>query len=489
MAAIRRLWRSEIVSAVDQVAVLDKAAAESGVTGRYLFMTIMSAGIAVLGLLQSSPAVVIGAMLLSPLMSPIIGAGLALAVGDTHWLKVAARTLAIGTIMAIGISALIVFLSPIQTVTQEIAARTRPNLFDLLIALFSALAGAYAMIKGREGTIAGVAIATALMPPLAVVGFGLAIFNWTVFGGALMLFITNLMTIALSAAVIARFYGFRTSLTRKQSRWQVMGIVATFAVLAVPLGLSLKQIAWEANAAREARSYIKNSFDRKARLSQIDIDFDADPVTVNAQVLTPRMNAEAEIQVSRGLSSALGHDVIVHIDQYRVGTDPAAAEQAELATARAKEQADALNREVSDLSEQLALVAGVSPVEVLVDRDHRRAQVRARYLEGAGLASYRALERRIGGMAPQWDVRIIPPARPLPNIEFGEDGKPDQASLQLVAWAAKRLDVPIEISGNSGNVAKVGQALKDLGLTRVLVTQRAGNEVQVKWSAPSQFAN
>ena len=84
-------------------------------------------------------------------------------------------------------------ISPIQTVTEEIAARTQPNLFDLLVALFSALAGSYAVIRGREGTIVGVAIATALMPPLAVVGFGLATLNWTVFGGALGLFIPNLV--------------------------------------------------------------------------------------------------------------------------------------------------------------------------------------------------------------------------------------------------------------------------------------------------------
>ena len=105
-------------------------------------------------------------------------------------------TLAWGTLMAIVLCALVVFFSPLQEITSEIAARTRPNLFDLGVAVFSALAGAYAMIRGREGTIVGVAIATALMPPLAVVGFGLATANWLVFSGALLLYITNLMAIA-----------------------------------------------------------------------------------------------------------------------------------------------------------------------------------------------------------------------------------------------------------------------------------------------------
>ena len=167
-------------------------------------MVSMSAGIAILGLLLSSPAVVIGAMLLSPLMDPIMGVGFSLAIGDYRWLRHSARSLAIGALFAILFTALVVFMSPLQTVTSEIAARTRPNLFDLVVAIFSAIAGGYAIIRGREGTIVGVAIATALMPPLAVVGFGLATLNGTVFWGALFLFFTNLTAIALTGTAMAR---------------------------------------------------------------------------------------------------------------------------------------------------------------------------------------------------------------------------------------------------------------------------------------------
>ncbi|MCL4673472.1 MAG: DUF389 domain-containing protein, partial [Sphingomonadaceae bacterium] len=194
LATWRIYWREQIVGTIDQQAVIEKRRAECEITSRYLFMTAMSGGIAVLGLLLSSPAVVIGAMLLSPLMDPIIGLGFALAIGDYRWLRQSAKSLAWGALMAIGLCAVVVFLSPLKDITTEIAARTRPNLFDLFVALFSALAGAYALIRGREGTIVGVAIATALMPPLAVVGFGLATFNGTVFSGALLLFVTNLLT-------------------------------------------------------------------------------------------------------------------------------------------------------------------------------------------------------------------------------------------------------------------------------------------------------
>ena len=274
LAGLKQWWREVAIDDIDQAETIDLIRGESLLTSRYIFMICMSAGIAVLGLLLSSPAVVIGAMLLSPLMNPIVGSGFAFAIGDFNWLKRCARALGIGSALAIAFCAIIVMFSPIKEVTSEIAARTRPSLFDLWVALFSALAGAYALIRGREGTIVGVAIATALMPPLAVVGFGLATLNGTVFGGALLLFVTNLITISLTAAVMARLYGFRSSLSSKQSLVQSLTIVAAFIALAIPLFLSLRQIVWESNATRITRGAIADTFPAKARISTLDIDWD-----------------------------------------------------------------------------------------------------------------------------------------------------------------------------------------------------------------------
>ena len=180
-ALIARYWSSRVIGTVDHVEVNERVHDDAGWTARYLFMTTMSAGIAVLGLLLSSPAVVIGAMLISPLMGPIIGLGFALATVDARQIRRASFALVAGSLLAVLFCAALVVISPLQNVTSEIAARTRPNLFDLAVALFSALAGSYATIRRRSGTIVGVAIATALMPPLATVGFGLATWNWPVF--------------------------------------------------------------------------------------------------------------------------------------------------------------------------------------------------------------------------------------------------------------------------------------------------------------------
>lgn len=318
--SLRRYWLQDVVGTVNQSEVIEKRRAECAMSERYLFMTAMSAGIAVLGLLLSSPAVVIGAMLLSPLMDPIMGLGFALAIGDYHWLRQSARSLAWGSVMAIALTALVVYLSPIQTITPEIASRTQPTLFDLFVALFSALAGAYAMIRGRDGTIVGVAIATALMPPLATVGFGFATWNWTVFSGALLLYVTNLITIALTAWAMARAYGFRTSLSSRQSIYQNLVVFAVFIALIVPLTYSLQQIVFQTNAQRVMRSEIEEAFPVDAEISKLGVDFRADPILASATVYTPELKPEIEAEIERAFSARLKQPAELSLTQLQVGT-------------------------------------------------------------------------------------------------------------------------------------------------------------------------
>lgn len=481
----RLWWRHSVCASVDQAEVIEERREEAVISARYLFMLAMSAGIAVLGLLLSSPAVVIGAMLLSPLMGPIIGLGFSLATGDFGWLRKSAKALAVGTVIAVSFTALIVAVSPIQTVTAEIAARTRPNLFDLFVALFSALAGAYAMIRGREGTVVGVAIATALMPPLAVVGFGLATFNWTVFSGALLLYITNLITIALTATVMARLYGFRSNLNKNQTRVQDIIVIAAFVGLAIPLGISLNQIRKEALFSRQANDAISDSFTGKARISSIDIDFEGDTIAVNATVLTPEIAPRAQELVQRRLSRFLDEPVSVTIEQFKVGTSASAAEEAQLAAARARAE-EASDREVRDLVELLALVAGVDEADVLVDRDNRRAQVMAQPLEGAELLAYRELEQRIARRVPEWKITLVPPARALPDVTLNGEGAEAKASeaIDLAAWAGERIAAPIEVRGRDEDVLAVRRLLAARGVATVPVGEAADGRVQLRWAAP-----
>lgn len=470
--SVRRWWLEDVVGTVDQPRVIEKRRAECALSERYLFMTAMSAGIAVLGLLLSSPAVVIGAMLLSPLMDPIMGLGFALAIGDYQWLKKSARSLAWGTVIAIGLTAGLVFISPIQTITPEIAARTQPNLFDLFVALFSALAGAYAMIRGREGTIVGVAIATALMPPLATIGFGLATWNWTVFSGALLLYVTNLITIALTAWAMARIYGFRTTLSSRQSTFQNLAVFAVFIALAVPLAFSLQQIAFQTNSQRVIRSEIEEPFVAGSEISRLDIDFRSTPISVSASVYTPAPRSDAEAEIERALTARLDRPVELLLTQFQVGTAASAAQQAQLSAASANEEEAELER-ADYLATRLALVAGVSVSDVTVDRTRRRATVRAERLDGATLAAYRALELRIAATEPDWVIELLPPIVDLPQqIAFGEDGPTREGAqaLSVIEWASKRVDLPIMLVGNAEEATQAAEILAGRGVS---VTVRA----------------
>ncbi|HEY9130271.1 MAG TPA: DUF389 domain-containing protein, partial [Dyella sp.] len=197
-----RQWLRQQVAMVDRAEVASAIDQDGRLQGSYMFMSAMASGIATIGLLCNSVSVIIGAMLVSPLMGPIVRLGLGLATLDLSRVFRALGTLVAGMALALAVAILTVWLSPLRTPTPEILARTTPNLFDMIAATLSGLAGAYAMIRNRGGAIVGVAIATALMPPMAVVGFGIAIAQWSIAKGALLLFTTNLVTIALSATLL-----------------------------------------------------------------------------------------------------------------------------------------------------------------------------------------------------------------------------------------------------------------------------------------------
>jgi uncharacterized hydrophobic protein (TIGR00271 family) len=440
-----RWWRRTLVAGVDHAEVMKRICEDSGWSPRYAFMTMMSAGIAVLGLLLSSPAVVIGAMLISPLMGPILGLGFSLALFDFTEMRRSLAALAIGSLLAVGFTALIVLVSPLQAATEEIIARTRPNLFDLGVALFAALAGTFAIIRGRGETIVGVAIATALMPPLAVVGYGLATWNMAVLGGSLALFATNFVTIGLAAMVMARFYGFGHFLSSQQSWTQTALLLLVFIGMAIPLGLSLGQIAREAVATTQVRSAISERFGSETRITQLNIDFDARPVAVRAVVITPRSRMQQPQPLQAALEKRLAMPIALRLDQ--VLLEPGAgALEAQRAEMRQVTDARAETERVGEVSRLVALVTGIAAESVTVDRDHHRATAAAAPLPGATLATYRMLETRLAAQTEGWEIMIVPPRMALPEIGFGGGADtldpPAREAAAISAWAARRWNWP-----------------------------------------------
>ena len=474
-------WATQVVSGVDHRAVVAKVREDAGWSSHFAAMTLLSAGIAVLGLLLSSPAVVIGAMLISPLMDPIIGLGFAVATFDGTEMRRSGSALLLGIVLAVAFCALIVLFSPLQTVTAEISARTRPNLFDLLVALFSGLAGTYAMIRGRHGAIVGVAIATALMPPLAVIGFGIATADLPVLAGSTLLFFTNLMTIAASAAILARVYGFAPDLSPHQTRLQATLILLVLVTLAVPLALSLRQIAWEALASSETRKAIAGEFPGGARISELDINFHSRPVEIAGTIVTPRYRDQAEARLRQELARVMRGPVILTLDQIRTADGSTGiAQGAGLATSAAQ-------RATSRLAERLALIAGVPPESVLIDAAGKRAFVRAASIPGAEIGVYRVLETRVAQQASGWTVALVPPAAALPDVAV-HDGKVDPDSVDTVVWAARRLRLPVGVTARRRSDADLVAVL--LGKadvpTKILAPGGPSGAVALKWLAPGE---
>lgn len=181
----------------------------------FFLLVVLSCAIATLGLITNSPAVIIGAMLVAPLMSPIIGIGLSSITGNARLARKSMITLVGGTVLAVLLSYTLALINTklpfvlLQNVPSEIMARVNPTPIDLLIALAGGLAAAYAMTRDEiNAALPGVAIATALMPPLCTVGIGLALNRTDISGGASLLFITNAITIAFAAATVFFLRGF-----------------------------------------------------------------------------------------------------------------------------------------------------------------------------------------------------------------------------------------------------------------------------------------
>lgn len=207
----------------------------------YYIMMVLAALLASLGLLQGSTAVVIGAMLVAPLMGPLVGAGLALVQGNILLVRRSFSVSVMGIVLGLGIAVMLGLANTGFEPTMEVEARGRPDLFDLFIALASGMVAAYA--QGRpnvSGTLAGVAIAAALMPPLAVVGIAVTTWHFDIAANASVLLMTNLVAIVIGAALTFRLLGVRARGSEEDAspawaRRALAGLMMIALILAAPL--------------------------------------------------------------------------------------------------------------------------------------------------------------------------------------------------------------------------------------------------------------
>lgn len=201
-----------------------------------LWVLIFATFVASLGLNTNSTAVIIGAMLISPLMGPIMGFGLGLGISDFDLIKRSFRNFATATVFSVITSTLYFLISPISEAQSELLARTQPTVYDVLIAFFGGLAGIVASsTKSKGNVIPGVAIATALMPPLCTAGFGLASGNLYYFFGAFYLFFINTVFISLATYLVVRLLKYPKKVFLDKQREKIVtryvGIIVFFTIV------------------------------------------------------------------------------------------------------------------------------------------------------------------------------------------------------------------------------------------------------------------
>lgn len=280
----------------------------------YYVLIVLSAVIASLGLLANSAAVIIGAMLVAPLMTPILALSLGIVLGEPRMLSRGAESTIKGVGAAVVLSAFCALLVPASQPTAEILARTHPTLLDLGVALASGAAGAYAL--GRKEVAAalpGVAIAAALMPPVCTVGIGLAQGSGTVMGGALLLFITNLIAITLAGAVVFLLLGIRPKAhAQERQAWFRRGLTLSSAGLAI-ISLLLVIIMVHSQRASAQQRLLRNTLASEiaqlpsARLVSVDSAEREDGVwriVATVQSAEPPSEPQAE-SISEALAEAL----------------------------------------------------------------------------------------------------------------------------------------------------------------------------------------
>lgn len=247
--------------------------------GARLWILIFAIFIASLGLNTNSAAVIIGAMLISPLMGPIMGMGLGVGINDFELLKRSFRSFAVATIFSVLTATLYFAITPIDEAQSELLARTSPTIYDVLIALFGGLAGIVALSStGQRGgnVIPGVAIATAIMPPLCTTGFGIATGNWLYSAGAFYLYLINSIFISLATFIGVNIFHFKKKVfVDKQREKRVKHIIITIAVLTMlPSALLTYMLVREDMFANKANNFIADviSSDHTQVISK-DVDY------------------------------------------------------------------------------------------------------------------------------------------------------------------------------------------------------------------------
>ena len=283
--------------------------------------------IASVGLNVNSTAVIIGAMLISPLMGPIVGAGFGLGMYDFELLKKSMKNLLIATLVSLATSTIYFYISPFKDAQSELLARTSPNIYDILIAFFGGLVGVIAVTRVEKGNpIPGVAIATALMPPLCTAGYALALGNYKFFFGALYLYSINCVFICIATFVIVKYlqYPIAKQLDTKHEKRVKYGITVLILSMIIPSTYFAYQLFIQKSYNSKTENFIQNEFLKyDYPIIYKNIEYNQSPKKIELAFLTKKFTQIEILDLNKKLADydLENTRLVIKQDTFNLGKD------------------------------------------------------------------------------------------------------------------------------------------------------------------------
>jgi len=487
---------------VDHKDVIKELYSRTEMTGSYMAALIFANLIALLGLLSNSVAVVIGAMLISPLMGPIFSLGLSFAMGNLILARKAGKLIAISVLVTVAAAAFFTVLSPLKEATAEILARTRPNIYDLLVAIFAGAIGAIALCtrKNYLFTTTGIAIATAVIPPLSVVGYGIGTLQLGMAMGGFLLFFTNLVAIVISSDIVFMLLRFRSSMVEGSKyplRFRLIILGVTLAVISIPLVTTLVTDLRSLKLSKRIEQTLRSNLNVEghSRLTGFSVNREEAAIRVLASVNTVGgIDAITEKRLNKELSSGSSRPINLELEQIIVKAGTIKPPETSLAKkiltttpSAPKETLTTLRGRTLPLIKDACQEAGVflapwpvlgcavtfsdgttpTVLQLTIGRDFPLSDQEQRWL---ALAVRKKLDEEV--------MLKTETSRLLPDLIIGDDGVPDAQGKKdlaiLTAFTNQKppLQVTINYPGG-GRKAKAGH-LKNAGMLRQYLVKDLG---------------
>lgn len=433
-----RIWHKivEIVSLTEHVDVQEASnyiRKNITLSGPNAYVLACAIFIASIGLNVNSTAVIIGAMLISPLMSPIIGVGYSLGVNDTQFLRKSAANLIYMVIISLLVSTVYFVISPLELdMTTELDARTNPTIYDVLIALFGGLAGIIEISNKQKGTVfSGVAIATALMPPLCTAGYGLATLQMKYFIGALYLFFINSVFISLAAFIVVKALKYPVikfadpSVQRRVNRT----ISLVMVILIIPSVYSAVTTIQENRFDQAAQQLVKaNRTLSKAYIFDYSISHHVKPAALKISFAGEALN-DSEIEALLRNAEALGiHRDQVEIQQSITTARDNATEREVITSLMDRNEEEIRRREelIAKMEKELSFIKGKELPYAQIARE-----ILAQYPQITGFSIARGA---------QVDITSFDPKEQIIVIVNSDTEIPAEDIEKLKGWLKVRLD-------------------------------------------------